>query len=138
MDMSRAQAIGHQLKGRVKEGLGRIIGDAKLTADGSAERAAGDAETVGGAGEDSLIGIDNDRIAGVGHQFKGALKEGLGNITNDQELKASGAAERAVGKAQNAIGSAKDEAREALESKPAPIDTVENTKTMINTPERLP
>jgi uncharacterized protein YjbJ (UPF0337 family) len=138
MDRSRAEAIGHQLKGTLKEGLGKIIGDAKLTADGAAEREAGEAENVAGAGGDSLIGINKDRIAGIGHQLKGALKVGLGNITNDRELQDSGIAEREAGKAQNAVGSAKDEARDALESKSAAIDTGEKSETMINAPQHVP
>jgi uncharacterized protein YjbJ (UPF0337 family) len=56
--------------------------------------------------------MDKDRIEGIGHQVKGAVKEGLGRIIGDAKLEADGTAERASGKAQNAIGSARDEARE--------------------------
>lgn len=114
MDNNRIEGIGHQLKGALKEGLGRLIGDAKLKADGSAERAAGAVQNAASADSDPLIGVDADRIKGVGHQIKGAVKEGLGNITNDQELKASGIAEREAGITQNAAGSARDEVRAAL------------------------
>ncbi len=138
MDRSRAEAIGHQLKGTLKEGLGKIIGDAKLTADGATEQEVGEAENVGGADGERLIGIDKDRIAGVGHQLLGALKERLGNITNDRELRDSGTAEREAGKAQNAVGSAKDEARDTVESKSAAIDTGEKSEATVNAPQRLP
>ena len=111
MDNSRIEGIGHQIKGALKEGLGRLIGDAKLKADGATERAAGAAQNTASAERDPLIGIDADRIIGVGHQIKGAVKEGLGNLTSDLELQASGFAEREAGITQNAAGSARDEAR---------------------------
>ncbi len=115
MNTSRIEAIGHQIKGALKQNLGKIIGDAKLEADGIAERAAGEAQNAAGASGDPLIGIDADRLLGVGHQLKGALKEGVGKISNDLKLIAAGTAEREAGKAQNAIGSARDEAREERE-----------------------
>jgi uncharacterized protein YjbJ (UPF0337 family) len=108
------EGLGHQLKGTVKEGLGRLLGDAKLKADGAAERAEGDARNVAASNGEPLIGIDADRIKGVGHQIKGAVKESMGDLANDPELKAAGIAERAAGKVQNAAGSARDEARDVL------------------------
>jgi uncharacterized protein YjbJ (UPF0337 family) len=131
MDKNRIGAIGHQLKGTLKESLGRIIGDEKLKSDGAAEREAGEAQNSAGAAANPLIdiGVDTDRISGIGHQLKGALKEGLGKMTGDQELVAAGIAEQGAGKAQNAIGSARDEAREALEDAHAPIGTIEKTDT---------
>jgi uncharacterized protein YjbJ (UPF0337 family) len=113
MNTSRIEGIGHQIKGALKQNLGKIIGDAKLQADGITERAAGEAQNAAGASGDPLIGIDADRLMGVGHQFKGALREGVGRISNDPQLTAAGIAEREAGKAQNAIGSARDEARDA-------------------------
>jgi len=124
MDKNRIEGFGHVLKGAVKEGVGKIVGDAKFTSDGSAERATGEAQCANGA--DNLVGIDADRIKGIGHQLKGALKEGLGNIIGDPTLEADGIAERQAGKVQNAAGSARDEARDALRAKQAAIDASEN------------
>jgi uncharacterized protein YjbJ (UPF0337 family) len=112
MNTSRIEGIGHQIKGALKQNLGKIIGDAKLEADGIAERAVGEAQNAAGSNGDPLIGIDADRLMGVGHQLKGAFKESVGKISNDPELTAAGVAEREAGKAQNAIGSARDEARD--------------------------
>ena len=112
MDKNRIEGFGHVLKGAVKEGVGKIVGDAKFTSDGSAERADGEAQYA--ASGDSLVGIDADRIKGIGHQLKGALKKGLGNITGDPKLEADGIAEREAGKVQNAAGGARDAARNAL------------------------
>ena len=122
MDSNRLEGIGHQVKGVLKEGIGKIIGDAKLTADGAAERAAGEAQNVAGPEGASVVGIDTDRIAGVGHQLKGAVKEGLGNLAGKPELVAEGTAERDAGKQQNAVGGARDTAREAVQSAIDPTD----------------
>jgi len=138
MDKNRIGAIGRQLKGTLKEGLGKIIGDAKLAFDGAAEREAGEAQNAAGAAANPLIvmGVDTDRIAGIGHQLKGALKERLGKFNGDRELAAAGIAEQVAGKAQNASGSARDEAREALQDAHAPIGTGEKTDAMTDAPKR--
>jgi uncharacterized protein YjbJ (UPF0337 family) len=49
MDTDRLEGIGHQIKGVFKESVGKIIGDAKLQADGAAERAAGRAQNAIGS-----------------------------------------------------------------------------------------
>jgi uncharacterized protein YjbJ (UPF0337 family) len=113
MDRNQLEGIGHQFKGALKQGLGRLLGDAKLTADGMAERVGGQAQSARG---EPMIGIDKDRIKGVGHQLSGAFKEGLGTLTGDRTRIAAGIAERADGKKQNEAGSARDEAREAAEA----------------------
>jgi uncharacterized protein YjbJ (UPF0337 family) len=111
----RVEGIGHQVKGAVMERLGLAIGDAKLAADGSAERAVGDKlNTVDAKGE-QLAGVDTDRIRGVGHQIKGAVIEAIGHLFGDPKLLADGVAERNAGKEQNIAGGDRDSAREALE-----------------------
>jgi uncharacterized protein YjbJ (UPF0337 family) len=58
--------------------------------------------------------MDKDRVEGVGHQAKGAIKEAAGKVTGDGKMQAEGKAEKAAGKVQNAIGGAKDSVRDAL------------------------
>jgi uncharacterized protein YjbJ (UPF0337 family) len=58
--------------------------------------------------------MDKDRVEGVGHQAKGAIKEAAGKMTGDQKMQAEGKGEKAAGKVQNAIGGAKDAVRDAL------------------------
>jgi len=57
--------------------------------------------------------MDKDRIEGVGHQAKGAVKEAAGKAMGDKKTEAEGKAERAAGKIQNAAGGAKDAVRDA-------------------------
>ena len=122
MESNRIEGIGHQVKGAVIEGLGKAIGDAKLAADGAAERAIGDEQNVAGAGRDQLIGVDADRIKGIAHQIKGALIQGFGAIAGNPQLAADGVAERLAGKAQNAAASARDLAREEVEKQRAAVE----------------
>jgi uncharacterized protein YjbJ (UPF0337 family) len=58
--------------------------------------------------------MDKDRVEGVAHQAKGAVKEAVGKVTGDTKTEAEGAAEKAAGKVQNAVGGVKDAARESL------------------------
>jgi uncharacterized protein YjbJ (UPF0337 family) len=122
MESNRIEGIGHQVKGAVMESLGKAIGDAKLAADGAAERVIGDEQNVAGAGGDQLIGVDADRIKGIAHQIKGALIQGFGAIAGNPQLAADGVAERLAGKAQNAAGGARDLVREEVEKQRAAVE----------------
>ncbi|OYX55890.1 MAG: CsbD family protein [Brevundimonas subvibrioides] len=51
---------------------------------------------------------DNDRIEGAAKNMGGKIKEGVGNVTGDEKLKAEGKAEQVEGKIQNTIGGIKD------------------------------
>ena len=51
---------------------------------------------------------DNDRIEGAAKNMGGTIKEGVGNVTGDEKLKAEGKAEQVEGKVQNTIGGIKD------------------------------
>jgi uncharacterized protein YjbJ (UPF0337 family) len=57
--------------------------------------------------------MDKDRVEGVAHQVKGAVKEAAGKLTGDAKLEAEGKAEKAAGKVQNAVGGVKDTLRDA-------------------------
>ncbi len=58
--------------------------------------------------------MDKDRVEGVAHQAKGAVKEAAGKVTGDKKTQAAGAAEKTAGKVQNAVGGAKDAVRDAV------------------------
>ena len=59
--------------------------------------------------------MDTDRLEGIAHQAKGAVKEAAGKVTGDTKIEAEGKAEKAAGKVQNAVGGMKDAARDALD-----------------------
>jgi uncharacterized protein YjbJ (UPF0337 family) len=54
MDKNRIAGSGKQIKGLMKEIVGKAIGDAKLQVDGKAERAEGKAQNMAGSIKDSL------------------------------------------------------------------------------------
>jgi uncharacterized protein YjbJ (UPF0337 family) len=58
--------------------------------------------------------MDKDRVTGIAHKVKGAVKEVAGKITGDTKLEAEGKTEKSAGKVQNAAGGIKDAARDAL------------------------
>jgi uncharacterized protein YjbJ (UPF0337 family) len=115
MNDDQIEGIGQQVKGAVKRAFGKMIGDAKMAADGAAEETSGEAQIEASPNSGQVMGIDADRIKGVAHQFEGAVKQGVGSLMADAALRQSGIAERKAGKVQNALGGARDTAREAME-----------------------
>ena len=54
MDKNRIQGSVAQVKGSVEEAAGKLLGDAKLTADGKADKIAGKIQNAVGSLKDSL------------------------------------------------------------------------------------
>jgi len=48
-------------------------------------------------------GTENE-VAGKVHEVKGAIKEKVGQVTNDPNLEGDGKGEKIAGKIQNAVG----------------------------------
>lgn len=59
--------------------------------------------------------VDENRVQGAWDQAKGAVKEGVGNVTGDDKMKGEGMADKAKGKAESAVGGAKDTVRDAAD-----------------------
>lgn len=59
--------------------------------------------------------VDENRVEGAWDKAKGAVKEGVGNLTGDEKMKAEGMADKAKGKTESAVGGLKDTARDALD-----------------------
>ena len=56
MDKDRVAGIAKQMKGSVKETAGKVTGDAKLKADGKADKTAGKIQNAVGGVKDTLRG----------------------------------------------------------------------------------
>jgi uncharacterized protein YjbJ (UPF0337 family) len=52
---------------------------------------------------------------GTADDMKGRAKEAVGDLTDDDDLKAEGKADRASGKAKDVIGDIKDKAEDAVD-----------------------
>jgi uncharacterized protein YjbJ (UPF0337 family) len=54
MDKNRIEGSVKQVKGSVEEAAGKLLGDAKLTAEGKADKVAGKIQNAVGSVSDSL------------------------------------------------------------------------------------
>lgn len=54
MDKDRAEGIGKKITGSVKEAIGKVTGDTKIQAEGTAEKTAGTAQNAVGGAKDTL------------------------------------------------------------------------------------
>lgn len=76
-----------ELKGNVKQGVGKMVGDDEMRAEGAAEK--NEART-------------SRKMKGAGNSVKGTVKEGVGKMTGDESMRSEGMADRMKGKAQRA------------------------------------
>ena len=53
MDKDRVKGTAHQVKGAVKEAVGKVKGDTKIEAEGAVEKAAGKVQSTVGGMKDS-------------------------------------------------------------------------------------
>jgi uncharacterized protein YjbJ (UPF0337 family) len=53
MDKDRAEGAARQVKGAVKEAVGKVTGDSKTEAEGAAEKAAGKVQNAVGGVKDA-------------------------------------------------------------------------------------
>ena len=56
MEKDRIGGSVKEVKGAIKEGIGKVVGDAKLQADGKADKAAGKIQNAVGGVKDALRG----------------------------------------------------------------------------------
>ena len=75
----------NEMKGNVKKGVGKVVGDREMHAEGSAEHDSARASR---------------KMKGAGNAVKGTVKEGVGKMTGDESMRGEGMADRAKGKAQ--------------------------------------
>ena len=54
MDKNRIIGSGTQIKGAIKESVGKAVGDVKLQIDGKADQAKGKAQNLAGSIKDTL------------------------------------------------------------------------------------
>jgi uncharacterized protein YjbJ (UPF0337 family) len=54
MDKDRIKGSAHEVKGAVKEAVGKVIGDKKIQAEGAGEKAAGKVQNAVGGAKDAV------------------------------------------------------------------------------------
>jgi len=60
IDEDRVAGAAKQIKGSVKEAIGKIMGDTKTQAEGAAEKALGKAQSAVGKGKDAIRDATKD------------------------------------------------------------------------------
>jgi uncharacterized protein YjbJ (UPF0337 family) len=90
MDTARISAIGHQLKGAAKAGTGRLLHNAKLTADGEAEEAAGKAQDAAYHAKESATTTRESRSDHTSHHAGGSVFRWFGKCLGYSVLENDG------------------------------------------------
>ena len=78
-------AKGNEIKGGLKEGLGKLTGDDSLEQEGRAQKGMGRAQR---------------KTGGAVNEAKGNVKKAAGEVLDSPSLKAEGEAERLRGRAE--------------------------------------
>lgn len=60
MDKDRIEGTAKQVKGAIKEGVGKLTGDAKTQAEGKADKVEGKAQNAVGGAKDTVRDATND------------------------------------------------------------------------------
>jgi uncharacterized protein YjbJ (UPF0337 family) len=60
MDKDRIAGAAKQVKGSIKEAIGKVSGDAKTQAEGAAEKAAGKAQNTAGGAKDAVRDVADE------------------------------------------------------------------------------
>lgn len=88
----RIKGKAEEIKGHVKHGVGKAIGNEQMEAEGYAEEAAGEAR------QDAAKATE--RVRGAGEELKGKIKNAAGDLIDDEQLEAEGKAEELKGQAR--------------------------------------
>jgi uncharacterized protein YjbJ (UPF0337 family) len=63
MDKDRVEGVAKQMKGGVKEAAGKLTGDAKLEAEGKADKVAGKVQNAIGGAKDAVRKAAKSRLS---------------------------------------------------------------------------
>ena len=61
MDKERVKGVAQQKKGAVKEGLGKVVGDEKLKAEGKMDKAEGKVRNAVGGAKDAIRDLNKPK-----------------------------------------------------------------------------
>ena len=88
----KLRGTAQDIKGKIKEGVGNLTGDAATANEGRADQVVGK-----GRVEDAKAA---ERVKGTGENIGGKIKGAVGTLTGDEQLEAEGKAEELKGKAR--------------------------------------
>lgn len=88
----RIEGAATELDGKLKKGVGAVIGNEQMEAEGHIKELKGKAEQQAAKGA--------ERVKGAAQEVGGALKKGVGKLIDNQQMVAEGAAKELEGKAR--------------------------------------
>jgi uncharacterized protein YjbJ (UPF0337 family) len=89
---NRGEGIAEQVGGKIKQGVGHVIGNEQMVAEGKAKEAKGEArEEAAKAAE---------RTKGKLEEIKGAVKNRVGAVLDNEQMQAEGKAGELAGEAR--------------------------------------
>jgi uncharacterized protein YjbJ (UPF0337 family) len=88
----RIKGAAEELKGNIKKGIGDLIDNEQMEAEGEAERLKGQAR------QDAAKAAEYTK--GAAEELKGNVKKGVGDLIDNEQMEAEGEAERLKGQAR--------------------------------------
>jgi uncharacterized protein YjbJ (UPF0337 family) len=89
---NRGEGIAEQVGGKIKQGVGKIIGNEQMEAEGKAKELKGEAK------EEAAKGAE--RTKGKVEEVKGAVKNRVGAVIDNEQMQAEGKVEELKGEAR--------------------------------------
>ena len=89
---NRGEGVAEQVGGKIKQGIGKVIGNEQMQAEGKAKELKGEArEESAKAGE---------RTKGAFEEATGAIKNRIGAVIDNEQMQAEGKARELKGEAR--------------------------------------
>ncbi len=91
----RIKGAAEQAGGAIKKGVGHLIGDEKMEADGRATELSGEAKQAAAKAA--------ERVKGAVEEGSGAVKHAVGKVLDDKQMAAEGKAKELQGEARQKL-----------------------------------
>lgn len=91
----RGEGAAEELGGKIKAGVGKVIGNEQMELEGRAKQAKGVAKQEAAKA--------SERVKGKIEEGIGAVKNRVGAVIDDDELEAEGAAQETLGEARQEL-----------------------------------
>ena len=89
---NRGEGVAEQIGGKIKQGIGRVIGNEQMQAEGKAKELKGEAR------EESAKA--SERAEGKVQEVAGAIKNRVGAVIDNEQMQAEGKARELKGEAR--------------------------------------
>jgi uncharacterized protein YjbJ (UPF0337 family) len=88
----RGEGVAEQVTGKIKEGIGKVVGSEQMQAEGKATELKGEAK------EEAVKAAE--RAKGTVEETTGAVKKGVGAVIGSEQMEAEGKAKELTGEAR--------------------------------------